>query len=61
MADIEEGTEVIVGNGAPAEAGTVGVVKTIRRGWGSQNEAVIVVQGWREREFTVPLGDISAT
>lgn len=59
MTEIQEGTEVVVSNSAPVEAGTVGVVQLIRSGWGSQAEAVVLVPGWRERTFTVPLGDLS--
>ena len=59
MGDIVKGMKVVVGNGAPVEAGTVGVVKLIRSGWGSQAEAVVLVPGWQEREFTVPVGDLS--
>lgn len=59
MDEIGKGAKVVVNATAPVEAGTVGVVQLIRAGWGSQAEAVVLVPGFQERTFTVPLGDLS--
>lgn len=58
MDEITKGTKVVVNATGSTEAGTVGVVKLIRGGWAIP-EAVVVVPGWQEREFTVPVADLS--
>ena len=56
--EITKGTKVVVTGASSTEAGTAGVVKLIRNGW-TMPEAVVTVPGWHEREFTVPLADLS--
>ena len=58
MGDIGKGSKVKVTGPSSTELGTVGVVKLIRTGW-TIPEAVVVVPGWQEREFTVPVADLS--
>jgi hypothetical protein len=56
--EIVKGSKVKVTGPSSTEAGTVGVVTVIRKGW-TLTEAVVVVPGWQPREFTVPLADLS--
>ena len=58
MSEITKGTKVRVTGPSSTEVGTEGVVKDIQGGW-TMREAVVTVPGWQEREFTVPLADLS--
>lgn len=55
---IVKGARVEVTGPSSTHRGTRGVVKSIRSGW-TGREVVIVTGGWRQRQVTIPLSDLT--